>query len=132
MLQSGEHELVRIAAKRIHYAGHYDQDLLGTQVHNILVNAVRYTKSAISISAQIDDNKLCLAIADDGEGFPAYMIDDPAGVVEEACLSENATHLGLYFAGKIAYFHHQGEERGFIRLANGAPLGGGVFRVFIP
>lgn len=28
MLQSGEHELIRIAAKRIHYAGHYDQDLL--------------------------------------------------------------------------------------------------------
>lgn len=111
---------------------YYDQDLLGTLVHNILVNAVRYTKSAISISARIEDNRLCLTVADDGEGFPPHMMDNPAGVVEEARLSENATHLGLYFAGKIAWFHRQGEERGFIRLENGAPLGGGVFHVFIP
>lgn len=111
---------------------YYDQDLLGTLVHNILVNAVRYTKSRIMISARIEDNKLCLTIADDGEGFPSHMLNDPAGVVEEARLSENATHLGLYFAGKIAWFHRRGEERGFIQLENGAPLAGGVFRVFIP
>lgn len=111
---------------------YYDQDLLGTLIHNILVNAVRYTKSAISISARIEDNFLCLTIADDGKGFPEYMLDNPSGGVEEACLGENATHLGLYFASKIAWFHRQGEQRGYIRLDNGAPLGGGVFQVFIP
>ncbi len=111
---------------------YYDQDLLGTLVHNILVNAVRYTKSAITISAKIEDNRLCLMIADDGQGFPEHMLSDPAVMVEEARLSDNTTHLGLYFAGKIAYFHRQAEERGYIRLANGEPLGGGVFKVFIP
>ena len=35
-------------------------------------------------------------------------------------------------AGRIAELHERQGQRGHIELANGAPLGGGVFRIYLP
>lgn len=111
---------------------YYDQDLIASLIHNIVVNCARYTKSVINISVTTEDEMLCIAIADDGGGYPKHMLQNPLGKLDDIELSKNATHLGLFFAERIAALHKQGDKFGFIRLENGPPLGGGVFKVFVP
>ncbi len=110
----------------------YDVDLIGSVVHNILVNCTRYTKSAIDVAAEIVDDMLCITIADDGAGYPDHMIEKPSMLVEDADLNRGGTHLGLFFAEKIAEYHKQKHRCGYIKLANGGKLGGGIFKIFIP
>ena len=111
---------------------YYDVDLIGSVVHNILVNCTRYTKSAIDVSAEVVDDMLCITIADDGVGYPESMIAKPSNFIEEAEVNHGGTHLGLFFAEKIAEYHKQNNRYGYIKLANGGKLGGGIFKIFIP
>lgn len=113
-------------------AWYYDSDLIGSVVHNILVNCVRYTKSAVLVSAKIEGDLLCITIADDGPGYPPEMLQRNCGAVDDIEFSQGSTHLGLYFAEKIASFHKQNNRSGFIELSNGDLLGGGVFKLYIP
>src|SRR5690606_26305492 len=107
-------------------------DLIGSVVHNIIVNCSRYTKSEIYIGAKTSDDMLVLTIADNGHGYPKTMLEEPAVMVEAAEVSKNGTHLGLYFAEHIARMHKQNNRHGYIELSNGEPLGGGAFRIFLP
>ncbi len=109
-----------------------DADLVGNVVHNVLVNCCRYTKKKIMLTAEMVNNALCITIADDGEGYPAAMINQPSVNVDEAVIGDGNTHLGLYFAEKIAAMHFQDDKIGYIQLSNGLPLGGGTFKMFLP
>jgi len=111
---------------------YFDNDLIGGVIHNILVNCVRYTHTAVHIAAAVSDDLLCVTIADDGPGYPSNMLRRPASFVEDADISKGATHLGLYFAENIATFHKQNNRNGYIQLENGGALGGGVFKLFLP
>ncbi len=111
---------------------YFDADLVGSVIHNVVVNCSRYTRSQIYIGAKIDDDTLIITVADDGLGYPKEMLDKPAMMVENAELSRDATHLGLYFAENIARMHKQNNRHGYIELENGPPIGGGVFRIFLP
>jgi K+-sensing histidine kinase KdpD len=109
----------------------FDNELLGNVIHNILINATRYAKSKVKLSASINNEHLFIVIEDDGLGFPEFML--------QAALPENnknssadSTRLGLFFAAKIASFHKQGENKGEIELSNGGSLGGGVFTIVLP
>jgi len=111
---------------------YFDHDLIGSVIHNIIVNCVRYTHSSILIQARIENDLLCITIADDGSGYPANMLNRTAGQIDEADVRNGGTHLGLYFAEKIAGFHKQNNRIGYIDMSNGDPLGGGVFKLFLP
>ena len=110
----------------------YDEDLVGNVVHNVLVNCTRYTKAGILVSADLEDDMLCISIADDGPGYPVDMLNRPAGMIEEAEVNKGGTHLGLYFAQTTAELHKQHNRMGYIKLENNGPLGGGVFKLYIP
>lgn len=111
---------------------YYDSDLIGSVIHNIVVNCARYTKSEIAVRAKIIDDFLCISVEDNGPGYPDHMLNKPAGMVEDADVSKGSTHLGLYFAERIASRHKQHDRHGYIKLENGGVLGGGVFQLFIP
>ena len=111
---------------------HFDNDLIGSVLHNVLVNCIRYTKSCISLGADIVDDCLCFTVADDGPGYPPEMLARPSGLVEEAEVNKGGTHLGLYFAERIAQMHHKKNRHGYIRLENGGELGGGIFTLCLP
>jgi signal transduction histidine kinase len=111
---------------------YFDGDLIGGVIHNILVNAIRYTKTKIHIDAREENEFLCITIADDGDGFPEDMLLEPGRRVQEAELSRGSTHLGLYFSEEIARVHKQDEKQGYISLENGGILGGGEFKLYIP
>jgi|GEM_PF-6389082 len=85
---------------------YYDNDLIGSVIHNVLVNGSRYAKKTIVISGIVSDNGLTITIEDDGEGFPQAMID-AASLESAAHSSGNSTQLGLFFAAKIAQLHQQ-------------------------
>lgn len=109
----------------------YDNELLGNVIHNVLINAARYANKKIILSAKQVDNELQVRIEDDGDGFPAFMLDaDP--LAEGVKRSSNSTQLGLFFAAKVASFHQQATHQGRIKLSNDGLLGGGVFSIFLP
>jgi len=109
----------------------YDNELLGNVIHNVLINAARYAKAKIILSAAIVDQELKVSIADDGNGFPAFMLEaEPLS--EDVKKSSNSTHLGLFFAAKIASFHKKNSIKGRINLSNEGPLRGGVFSIYLP
>jgi len=113
-------------------AWYFDGDLVGGVIHNVLVNAIRYTENKVHISAIEQDQQLCITVSDNGPGFPDDMLLEPGKRVQEAELSQGDTHLGLYFAEEIARVHRQGDKQGCISLQNGGVLGGGEFRLYLP
>ena len=54
---------------------YFDGVLVDYLLNDIVVNALRYSKKQIKISAKQADNYLCIQIEDDGEGFPQDIID---------------------------------------------------------
>jgi K+-sensing histidine kinase KdpD len=109
----------------------YDNELIGNVIHNVLINAARYAKEKIILSADIEDDFLVIKIEDDGNGFPAFMLNaNPLDHMNQS--ATNSTQLGLFFAAKIASFHRQGGRQGKITLNNGGALNGGVFSIYLP
>lgn len=110
----------------------FDADLVGSVVQNVIVNCSRYTRHELLVKASIKNDVLEVVVADDGGGYPPAMLESPGNLVDEANVSAGKTHLGLYFAEQIARLHKQNNRFGYIRLENGKPLGGGVFRLYLP
>ena len=111
---------------------YFDGELIGGVINNILVNCARYCRNTLLVSANIIDNKLCIAIADDGQGYPASMLAAPHEINAGVSFSSGSTNLGLLFAHRVAELHRSREQQGYIQLANPGPLGGGVFQLWLP
>lgn len=111
---------------------YFDAELIGGVINNILVNCVRYSRGQLSVSATVEDKMLCIAIADDGDGYPQSMLDAPLQTNAGVSFSKGSTNLGLLFAHRVLRLHGSGERRGRIHLANNGPLGGGVLSLYIP
>lgn len=109
-----------------------DKDLIGNLLNDIFVNAMRYCKSSIEIHAFCADDMLNIQILDDGEGYPASMLQQQHTQAAPTNLAANRTGLGLYFAQLIASSHQQQNKRGQIHLANDGNLGGSVFTLALP
>jgi K+-sensing histidine kinase KdpD len=111
---------------------YFDGELIGGVINNILVNCARYCRNTLQITADIIDNQLCIAVHDDGAGYPASMLAAPHEVNAGVSFSSGSTRLGLLFAHRVAGLHRSREQRGYIRLANDGILGGGVFQLWLP
>lgn len=112
--------------------GYFDNDLIGGVVNNVLVNCARYCKNQLRVSAQQTPEGLCIAIEDDGEGYPEHMLNASTHSESRASFAGGRPHLGLLFANKIALMHQNKSQQGFIRLSNGSSLGGGCFKLYLP
>lgn len=109
-----------------------DSELLGGVLNNVLVNAARYCENQIKVAAHIEDDALHVIIADDGRGYPDFMLASPVAVRDSVSFSEGSTNLGLLFAREIAKLHRRGDKQGYISLKNGGLLKGGQIEVVIP
>ena len=109
-----------------------DSDLVSILLNDVLVNAMRYGKREIHINAFEQDDYLIITIEDDGEGYPASMLESNELTMHELRISEGRTGLGLFFAKLIASAHSEGDKSGSIHLSNGGTLGGSVFTLKLP
>ncbi|MEB0041108.1 MULTISPECIES: HAMP domain-containing sensor histidine kinase [unclassified Pseudomonas] len=112
--------------------GFFDRELISSVVANIIINAVRYARHAILITAHEEDGQLVLTVNDDGPGYPAQMLERQSDYLHGINQSSGSTGLGLYFAARIAERHERNGVRGHIELANGGKLGGGNFSLYLP
>lgn len=113
--------------------GYFDEDLVRGVLNSTLGNAGRYAKSAIWISAEEADGYLVIRIEDDGNGYPPAMLGTGHEYDQEESFSKGRTHLGLYFADRVAHMHTAGERHGSIRLSNkGGKLCGSCFELRLP
>ncbi len=71
-------------------------------------------------------------IHDDGEGYPADMLDNSDEGINNLNLAAGRTGLGLFFAHMIARAHRNQGRTGRIELSNGGEFGGAVFRLVLP
>lgn len=101
-------------------------------LNNVVTNAIRYTKSAIELSAWVEvyegNEMLHLCVTDDGGGYPQALIDGVNGPAA-IDLSTGSTGLGLYLSDKVAAMHEKGGVLGDIALSND---GGAHFILRLP
>lgn len=109
-----------------------DPDLINHVLTNILTNAIRYTHDWIGLRAFVADDRLCIAIDDNGDGFPSALLNC---LEPDASLSvkTSSTGLGIYFASRIAALHTDPASgaKGSIELIN-KPGGGARFALWLP
>jgi signal transduction histidine kinase len=112
--------------------GFFDRELIASVLANCINNAIRHARHAILITVSDAAGQLVLTINDDGDGYPAKMIEHQADYVQGINQSSGSTGLGLYFAGRIAALHQRNGVAGRTEINNGGPLGGGVFSLYLP
>ncbi|MET0847941.1 MAG: HAMP domain-containing sensor histidine kinase [Pseudomonas sp.] len=112
--------------------GFFDRELVASVLANTITNAIRYARQALLISVGDEAGEWVLTINDDGDGYPAEMIELQADYAQGINYSSSSTGLGLYFAGRIAALHQRNGVCGRTRISNGGPLGGGVFSLYLP
>lgn len=114
----------------------FDRGLVSGILDNVLNNAFRYAKDRVRISAAKEGPCLAIRLADDGPGYPEEMlVDGPDGAFrkkETIDFGTGSTGLGLYFSMLVAGSHVNKDRKGYITIANGDPLGGGVFTLYLP
>lgn len=111
---------------------YYDNELIGGVINNVLVNGVRYSRERIQVRVSEDQGTLCIAIADDGAGYPQSMLDAPFEPNAGVSFSRGSTNLGLLFAHRVVELHRVSGHRGSLHLENDGPLGGGVLTLRLP
>ncbi|MGJ8681162.1 sensor histidine kinase [Paraglaciecola sp.] len=109
-----------------------DADLIGILINDVLINAMRYSKSHIKLSVYTEDDFLVFRIEDDGPGYPQRMLDANEITMQNYDISQGRTGLGLFFARLIAQAHTNKELHGQIKLENGGALGGSIFELKLP
>lgn len=109
-----------------------DRDLIYLLLHDVLINAVRYGCKTICLNAEVEKNYLVISVEDDGPGYPPRMLEMSSKVLDQHCISEGRTGLGLFFARLIAHTHKNKTRRGTIKLANSPATGGSVFTLCLP
>lgn len=107
-----------------------DSTVLYRILENIFENALRYAKTAVSVSFLLEEETLQITVADDGEGFPeeflskgnlAFRVNIPAGH------GQRGGHLGIGLAISRILCEKHG---GCLQIGNMAPHGG-VVKMFL-
>ncbi len=110
----------------------FDRDLVLNILNDAIANALRYSSKRILVSAVVVANVLQLKVADDGPGFPDFMLQDASPDMNKLNLRHGHTGLGIFFAKLIAQAHRNKTLRGQVSLENGGVLCGGVFSLSLP
>ncbi len=110
---------------------YFDNELIGGVLNNLIVNCARYSRKQLLVSATEENGFLCIAVADDGQGYPDNML---MGALPQTPVSFSSgnTRLGLLFTRKVLELHKSKKGQGYMTIANNGPLGGGVLKLYLP
>ena len=110
----------------------FDRDLVLSVLNDAIANALRYSSRRIVLSAEVAKGMLKVQVADDGPGFPDFMLDNANPDMHKLDLRHGHTGLGIFFAKLIARAHHNKNQRGQVTLQNNGELSGGSFSLTLP
>ena len=110
----------------------FDRDLVLNVLNDAIANALRYSNRRIMLSAEMTKGMLLIEVADDGPGFPDFMLDNANPAMHKLDLRHGHTALGIFFAKLIARAHHNKNQRGQVTLQNNGGLSGGSFSLTLP
>jgi two-component system sensor histidine kinase SenX3 len=113
----------------------FDRSLISGILDGVLNNVFRYTKDKVRVSARVEGKYLMLRIEDNGPGYRESMLfSGREGTLQKKTIDFNtgSMGLGLHFAQLVAESHKNKDSKGYIAIANGGALGGGVFTLYIP
>ena len=110
---------------------YFDSELIGGVLNNLIVNCARYCRRCLQVSAFEENGFLCIAVADDGQGYPEAMLLGPLPQAAVSFSSGN-TRLGLLFARKVLEMHKSKKGHGYMTITNKGPLGGGFLKLYLP
>jgi two-component system, OmpR family, sensor histidine kinase SenX3 len=110
----------------------FDYELILGVVAQVLHNAVKYTNDRIRLSLCANPEYLEIRVADNGAGYPQFMLDHGYATRQAVDAKTGNTGLGLHFATLAVNLHHSGEHTGSTLLENGGDLGGGQFALRLP
>ncbi|MES9835495.1 MAG: HAMP domain-containing sensor histidine kinase [Candidatus Thiodiazotropha sp.] len=112
---------------------YFDRNLMMGVMGNAISNALRYTSDRIRLTAEASPRGLAIGVEDNGDGFPAGMLERQSGVMNpESGFLNNNTGLGLYFTQTVLDLHQHDGIRGHVKLANHAEQSGGIFSILLP
>ncbi|WP_420265462.1 sensor histidine kinase [Candidatus Magnetominusculus dajiuhuensis] len=109
-----------------------DRELVAGVLSSTMNNSFRYTKDMLRVSVCEKDSYLCICVEDNGVGYPALMLGGDSGNTRQISFTTGSTGLGLYFSEMVARFHKNKDKEGYISIANGGVLGGGIFCICLP
>ncbi len=112
-----------------------DRNLIAGVLDNIINNSFRYTKEKVKLNSVVENGYLVMRIEDDGAGYPPSMLFNEKNNPEfkkGIDFQTGSTGLGIYFSVMVAAMHKNKGKSGFISIANGGTLNGGVFSIYIP
>jgi K+-sensing histidine kinase KdpD len=126
--------------KHIEFQIECDEDLwcycdyahISNAIGAILNNALRYTSTAVLMSARQEEDFVVFCIEDDGEGYPEQFLQADFGSVDNLDWVTGNTGLGLYFASVIAGMHKNKQNSGYLKIDNESRLGGARFSLYLP
>lgn len=124
------HDITLSVAASDNLAWYMDKTLITVMLQDVVINALRYAKSHVSMKAEQCGDRLRIEIRDDGPGYPEDMLQD-ATEMRVADIESGRTGLGLYFASRIAQAHTRHDVHGSIRLQNN-DQGGSIFELWLP
>ena len=110
----------------------FDHDLIGSVLIQALFGAVRYARQSVRLGVSVQQGQLEMEVADDGAGFPEFMLAQGFPARQGIDVHTGSTGLGLFFARLAAGLHRRGGVSGSTRLCNGGELGGGCFTLVLP
>jgi signal transduction histidine kinase len=112
---------------------YFDRNLMMGVMGNALCNALRYTKDRVRAYARKTEEGLEISIEDNGDGFPAFMLEEQRELaLPSTGFLNNNTGLGLYFTKRVLDLHRHDQRQGSVLLSNDAELGGGKLSLLLP
>lgn len=109
-----------------------DNPIISNALAAVLNNALRYTRKTVLIAVVEEDGYLCIAIEDDGEGYPPHFLAADLHDTADFDWVSGNTGLGLYFVSLMAGLHKNAGKSGFVRIDNESRLGGARFTLCLP
>ncbi len=110
----------------------FDEDLVSGVVGHAINNAIHYTRDRIRLAARENDGRLEIRIEDNGNGYPAHMVDQSVDAMRGVDFVGGSTGLGLHFSAAVAKMHRHRGAAGEIVIENGGAYGGGCFVLRLP
>ncbi|KWT85580.1 sensor histidine kinase [Candidatus Magnetominusculus xianensis] len=110
-----------------------DKELIAGVLSSTMNNSFRYTKDMLRLSVYEKDSYLNICVEDNGVGYPPTMLGGGSGSnTRQISFTTGSTGLGIYFSEMVARFHKNKDKEGYISIANGGVLGGGIFCICLP